>query len=180
MKSILVTTIFILSISNSGISQDLNAKYMITPSISAGYTFGAGINFGFTIDFGFKQTQQNNGQTAWMGVSFSKYWNRVSSKYGHKVDIHRINALNLLYESDNFKLRTGLGMARNPWGYGNNNYCRVGGFYTDLVFTNLIKPQVPDIGFKGFFYPRSKWRWFDLPYLSIYGKYEKSFAIIKN
>lgn len=168
---------FFSSLSYTAKSNPSGNDFYLTPSISLGYTFGAGLYYGLNINFFFKQMQTTNGIDAMTGISLSKYWNIVNSKYGHNIDVHRITTLNLVYSLDIIEFKTGFGMAKNPWGYGSNLRCVIYGLSTDLSIKNFSGQFVPDLGIKGFFYPLSKWRWFDLPYISAYGQYEKAFPI---
>ena len=87
---------------------------------------------------------------------------------------HRHTYFNFVSETQLGYIKLGYGILKNPWGYGNRNLCRIGGFNFDLGY-NLVNQNTSYLGFRYFFYKKSKWRWLDIPYYTIFTKYKRDF-----
>jgi len=132
--------------------------------ITLGYTLGGRMRYGFDAQLlhGKNSPEQQTG--AW-GFGVSKYWAGI--RYGYRKDIHRLHSFYALRQEGMFTLKAGPGFVRNPWGYGNNVYCRTGGLF---LAAEGMKPEYRPLmaGADILLYMRSTWRWYDAPYTTIY------------
>ena len=172
MKKFFSTFLLLLLISFSSRAQiHIPADLYVSGGLNVGYTFGAGFTFGYEINTGL-HTFQNSLEPVRTGITFGRYW--VSVRYRNTHYVHRIKFLAIMAESNYYDLKCGLGQARNKWGSGGNNRCRVHGIYYDMSFTSP-DPNMPWIGIKRFNYPAEAWAWFWRPYNTLYAKYKLDF-----
>ncbi|MEY3984339.1 MAG: hypothetical protein RL160_1898 [Bacteroidota bacterium] len=129
-----------------------------------GYTIGGRMRYGFDAEFLRNKSSERTTSQAW-GLGISKYWCGI--RYGYRKDIHRLHSIYLLRQEGTLTLKAGPGFVRNPWGYGNNVYCRTGGLFLSAEgWKKEYKPLVA--GADLFMYMRSTWRWYNAPYISVY------------
>jgi hypothetical protein len=148
------------------------AGQYLSGGLSAGYTFGAGFTFGYELNAGLFSIN-NRVEPVHAGITFGRYWVRV--RYRRTAYLHRVRFFGVMAESNYFDLKAGWGQARNIWGRGGNNRCKVGGIYYDLGLTTK-NPYLPWIGVRQFSYPVSAWAWFWRPYTTVYAKYKYDLA----
>ena len=129
-----------------------------------GYTLGGRMRYGFDIQL-LHRTQSSEQQAQSWGLGISKYWAGI--RYGYRKDIHRLHSFYALRQQGAFTMKAGPGFVRNPWGYGNNVYCRTGGLF--LAAEGIKKEYKPLLaGADLLLYMRSTWRWYDAPYATVY------------
>lgn len=158
-----LTLICFLLFSINSYSQYLS-NLSLSPGVSIGYTLGEGINYGFELDLGLLKFNSYNTPHN-LGLSFSKYWTHIRKKP------HRHMSFNIMLESNIFDFKIGYGRARNNWGYGKRNRCRISGLNVDLgVTTKSI--YTPWVGYKTFIYATPAWAWYHKSYESLYVKYK--------
>lgn len=155
----------LLSMASTAYAQDGQFESLyVTPGITAGFTFGATFNIGINLDFTTSTTDDYDKYRR-AGVSLGYYL--VLSKGGFRP--HHIANLNLMYENEYMDVRGGYGFVTYRWGRAQINRAGIGGFSTDISFTNR-EARIPWFGLKSLFFNRSEWIWYDIPYMSIYAR----------
>lgn len=167
LQPIIVQTLAVLLLILSA-GQNLPAqqvpKWDVRLGLKMGYTIGGRMRYGFDAEFLRNKNSEYPTSQAW-GLGISKYWCGI--RYGYRKDIHRLHSFYVMRQEGSLTLKAGPGFVRNPWGYGNNVYCRTGGlFFAAEGWKKEYKPLVA--GADLFMYMRSTWRWYDAPYVSIY------------
>src|SRR5882672_690100 len=109
-----------------------SGKFYFSGGLNLGYTFGAGFTFGYEFNAGY-HTFQNGNEPINAGLTCGRYWVRVNYRKTHYL--HRIKFIGAMAESNYFDVKLGWGQARNKWGRGGSNHCRVSGIYSDVSFT---------------------------------------------
>lgn len=143
-------------------------RIAVTPSLTAGFTFGATFNIGLQLDFTTSLTNDFD-KVRRGGLSTGYYL--VLSKGGFQP--HQIAHIDLIYEHQNVDFRTGYAFIQYKWGRQGINQSGISGLSLDMSFKNRSNPannDLPWFGLKGVFYNTREWTWFNDPYGSIYAR----------
>lgn len=143
-------------------------RIALTPSLTAGFTFGATFNIGLSLDATTSLTNDFN-RTQRGGLSAGYYL--ILSRGGFQP--HQVAHIDLVYEHQNVDFRTGYAFIQYKWGRQGINQSGISGLSLDLSFKNRSNPEsinLPWFGLKGVFYNTREWPWFNDPYGSIYAR----------
>jgi hypothetical protein len=162
MRSKLLCFILLYNISVFAQAPDLaNERYIVTPGVSVGYTFGAYVTFGVEMSAGYNLGYKNQSLNVLGG---SLQYNVVLDYYA----FHHVVTPVLMYRSKDIDIRTGFGMAFVKHG----ELCHFPGMYLEASYH--VQPLVPAstwVGARIFYMGYTRFYDYD-SYSSVFARYQ--------
>lgn len=129
----------------------LSTNWYFSPFITLGYTFGSGLNFGVDCTFGIFTIKHYNPAITG-GLSLQYYF------VSYEKTMHTIKTINLIAESEYFRIGGGAGEIKKSWGFRNRNVSKA--FGTNIDFgISAFSTKVPWLAAKVFMPQLGTWEW---------------------
>ncbi len=166
-KRLCIIFIFLLSVI---VTEKIHAQLLVreivtnvyfSPFITIGYTFNTGINYGLDFTFGLIKVRNKRPEIN-AALSLQYYF------VNYEKNQHIIKTVNIVIESENYRLGFGAGEIKKSWGFNNRNVTRAFGRSLDFGLSGF-STQVPWLGVKEFLPKKGTWEWCkNKNYISMY------------
>lgn len=155
-KNKLLIIIFLLVSLKSYAQNNLTSNLYFSPHLTIGYTFGTGLNYGVDLTFGIFKLKNDNPEING-ALSLQYYF------VNYMGSTHRLFTVNLVAESDYYRLALGAGDTKKKWGFRRINKSKAFGYHFDFGIST-VSTYTPWLGLKVFAIHGGYWEFYNKPY----------------